>query len=81
MEVGAWTYANFDYMSGVSFLPFSEHTYKQAPYQDCTETEYKELLNSMPKNVVWADLSEYEKSDMTVGSQELACAAGFCEIQ
>ena len=80
MEVGAWVYANFDYMSGVSFLPFSEHTYKQAPYQDCSEDEYKEMLSRMPKNVVWSDLAEYEASDMTVGAQELACAAGFCEI-
>lgn len=80
MEVGAWVYANFDYMSGVSFLPFSEHTYKQAPYQDCSEAEYKEMLLRMPKDVVWSDLAEYEASDMTVGSQELACAAGFCEI-
>ena len=81
MEVGAWTYKNFDFMSGVSFLPFSEHTYKQAPYQDCSETEYKDMLLRMPKNVDWSGLSEYEKSDMTIGSQELACAAGNCEIQ
>ena len=81
MEVGAWTYKNFDFMSGVSFLPFSEHSYKQAPYQDCSESEYKEMLLRMPKNIDWSELSEYEISDMTVGSQELACAAGFCEIQ
>ena len=81
LAVGAWVYENFDYMSGVSFLPFSEHTYKQAPYQDCTEEEYKILLNKMPKNVEWSKLSEYEKTDMTIASQELACSAGFCEIQ
>ena len=80
MEVGAWVYANFDYMSGVSFLPFSEHTYKQAPYQDCDENEYKEMLSRMPKDINWGDLAEYEASDMTIGSQELACAAGNCEI-
>ena len=80
MDVGAWTYANFDYMSGVSFLPFSDHTYKQAPYQDTDEAGYKELLKIMPKDVNWSDLSEYELSDTTVGSQELACAAGNCEI-
>ena len=80
MEVGAWVYANFDYMSGVSFLPFSEHTYKQAPYQDCDESEYKEMLSQMPKDINWGDLAEYEASDMTIGSQELACAAGNCEI-
>ena len=81
IEVGAWVYKNFDLMSGVSFLPYSEHTYKQAPYQDCNEKEYKELLNKMPTSVDWNKLSEYEKSDMTVGSQELACSAGSCEIQ
>ncbi|MBK55903.1 MAG: ribonucleoside-triphosphate reductase [Flavobacteriaceae bacterium] len=81
LEVGAWVYENFDWMSGVSFLPFSEHSYKQAPYQDCDNNQYKELLNKMPKNVDWSMLGEYEKSDMTIGSQELACsAAGGCEI-
>ena len=81
IEVGAWVYKNFDLMSGVSFLPYSEHTYKQAPYQDCNEKEYKDLMNKMPTSVDWNKLSEYEKSDMTVGSQELACSAGSCEIQ
>ena len=81
IDVGAWVYKNFDLMSGVSFLPYSEHTYKQAPYQDCNENEYKYLLNKMPTSVDWNKLSEYEKSDMTVGSQELACSAGSCEIQ
>ena len=81
LEVGAWVYDNFDYMSGVSFLPFSEHSYKQAPYQDCDEKMYKELLNKMPKIVDWSKLGDYEKTDMTIGSQELACtAAGGCEI-
>jgi len=81
MEVGAWTYKHFDYMSGVSFLPFSDHTYKQAPYQDIDEKDYTILLEKMPKEVDWTKLSEYEKTDMTIGAQELACAAGFCEIQ
>ena len=81
MDVGAWVYRNFDLMSGVSFLPYSEHTYKQAPYQDCDENEYKELLKKMPTDVDWSKLSDYETSDMTVGSQELACSAGSCEIQ
>ena len=81
IEVGAWVYKHFDTMSGVSFLPFSEHTYKQAPYQDCGVQEYKELLKQMPKDVDWSKLSEYESVDMTIGSQELACSAGFCEIQ
>ena len=81
LEVGAWVYENFNYMSGVSFLPFSEHTYKQAPYQDCNKEEYEMLLDKMPKIVEWNKLSEYEQTDMTIGAQELACAAGFCEIQ
>ena len=81
LEVGAWVYKHFDYMSGVSFLPFAEHTYKQAPYQDIKKEEYEILLDQMPKEVEWSKLSEYEKTDMTIGSQELACAAGGCEIQ
>jgi len=81
MEVGAWVYNNFDYMSGVSFLPFSEHTYKQSPYQDCNKKEYEGLLKKMPKNVEWDKLAEYEKMDTTISSQELACVGGFCEIQ
>ena len=81
LEVGAWVYKHFDFMSGVSFLPFAEHTYKQAPYQDIKKEEYELLLEQMPKEVEWSKLSEYEKTDMTIGSQELACAAGGCEIQ
>ena len=80
LDVGAWVYNHFDFMSGVSFLPFSDHTYAQAPYQDTDETGYKTLLAKMPKDVDWNKLAEYEMSDMTVGAQELACAAGFCEI-
>jgi len=81
MEVGAWVYENFDYMSGVSFLPFSDHIYRQAPYQDCTKEQYEELLAKMPKKVDWSILQNYEKGDQTVGSQELACSASSgCEI-
>ncbi len=81
LEVGAWVYANFDYMSGVSFLPFNDHIYRQAPYQDCTENEYEILLAKIPKNIDWSLLKNYEKGiDYTVGSQELACSAGGCEI-
>jgi ribonucleoside-diphosphate reductase alpha chain len=81
MEVGAWVYKHFDEISGISFLPHSDHSYRQAPYQDCTEQEYLKALETMPKNVDWSKLSEYENRDTTVGSQELACsAAGGCEI-
>ena len=81
LEVGAWVYENFDWMSGVSFLPFSEHTYKQAPYQDCTKDEYEFLVDKMPKTVEWSKLSDYELTDMTIGAQELDVRIGFCEIQ
>ena len=80
MEVGAWVYKNFDQMSGVSFLPFSEHTYRQAPYQDCDREQYEKLLKVMPKDVDWSQLSKYETVDTTVASQELACTSGSCEI-
>jgi ribonucleoside-diphosphate reductase alpha chain len=80
MEVGSWVYKNFDWMSGVSFLPFSEHTYQQAPYQDTNKEGYEFLLDQMPKEIDWSKLSEYESQDMTVGAQELACVAGACEI-
>ena len=80
VDVASWVYENFDSISGISFLPFSEHVYRQAPYQDCTEQEYKEALKTMPKNVDWAELSKYESQDYTVASQELACAAGGCEV-
>ena len=80
VDVAAWVYENFDSISGISFLPFSEHVYRQAPYQDCTEEEYKEALKTMPKNVDWAELSKYESQDYTVASQELACTAGGCEV-
>jgi ribonucleoside-diphosphate reductase alpha chain len=80
MSVGAWVYEHFDEMSGVSFLPFSDHVYKQAPYQDCTKEEYEALASKMPKIVNWMDLAKYEKQDTTTGTQELACVAGGCEI-
>ena len=78
--VGAWVWEHFDEMSGVSFLPFSDHTYQQAPYQDCTEEEYEALKLKMPKDIDWSFLAEYETRDLTSGSQELACVAGGCEI-
>ena len=80
MEVGAWVYKNFDEVSGISFLPFYDHVYKQAPYQDVEREEYLELKNIMPKSIDWSKLSEYEKEDTTTGSKEFACVAGSCEI-
>ena len=80
LTVGAWVYLNFDWMSGVSFLPFSDHTYQQAPYQDCDQTEYDIMSQAMPRDIDWSKLSEYEEQDNTIGSQELACVGGACEI-
>jgi len=79
-EVGAFVHKHFDEMSGVSFLPFNEHTYQQAPYQDCSMTDYKTLLSCMPKDIDWTLLSNYEKEDNTAGSQTLACSGDSCEI-
>jgi ribonucleoside-diphosphate reductase alpha chain len=80
MDVGAWVYEHFDEVSGISFLPFSEHTYQQAPYQDIDEVQYKEFLTKMPKKVDWSKLQDFEKEDTTSGGRELACTAGVCEI-
>jgi len=80
LKVGAWVYDHFDEISGISFLPFSDHSYKQAPYQDCSKEEYEDLLNKMPKHVDWSKLIEYEKTDQTESAQTLACTAGACEI-
>tara|TARA_R110002153_G_scaffold92238_2_gene224143 strand:- start:290 stop:2197 length:1908 start_codon:yes stop_codon:yes gene_type:complete len=79
-EVGAFVYKHFDEMSGVSFLPYNEHTYQQAPYQECGKSDYKELLSLMPKNIDWSELSDYEKEDNTSGSQTMACSGDSCEI-
>ncbi len=80
MAVGAWVYEHFDEVSGISFLPFSEHTYQQAPYQDIDADTYKEWQSKMPENVDWSLLQEFEKEDTTSGGRELACTAGVCEI-
>ena len=80
LTVGAFVYEHFDEMSGVSFLPHSDHTYQQAPYQDCTREEYKALLKSMPKQIDWEALSEYEQEDNTVAMQTMACSGDVCEI-
>ena len=80
MEVGAWVFKHFDELSGVSFLPYSEHTYVQAPYQDATKEEYEEFVKKMPKHIAWENLSLYETEDNTTGSQSLACTSGECEL-
>jgi ribonucleoside-diphosphate reductase alpha chain len=81
MEVGAWVYKHFDEVSGISFLPHSDHSYKQAPYQEINEKEYKDLVNQMPKEIRWEDLSFYELEDGTSTNATLACSSdGNCEL-
>jgi len=80
VPVGAWCWENFQYLSGVSFLPFSDHTYIQAPYQDIDEKEYRKLAKKMPTVIDWQKLQDFEREDNTKGSQELACTAGVCEL-
>jgi ribonucleoside-triphosphate reductase len=79
MEVGNWCYQNFDYITGVSFLPYSEHTYAQAPYQPCSKEDFDAAVLAMP-DVDFTMLSNYEKEDNTEGAQTLACTGGACEI-
>ena len=79
-EVGAFVYKYFDEMSGVSFLPYNEHTYQQAPYQEVGKSDYEALLAVMPEAIDWSRLSEYEKEDTTKSSQTFACSGEACEI-
>ena len=78
MEVGAWVWKYFDEISGISFLPHSDHSYVQAPYTDCTKEEYNKLKKITPNNIDFSEL--IEEDDMTEGSQTLACVGGACEI-
>ncbi len=80
LDVGAWVYKNFDDVSGISFLPYSDHSYKQAPYQEITYNEYRKWLNKTTDVVDWSKITEYETEDNTENTKELACSAGTCEI-
>ena len=80
MDVGAFVYKYFDEISGISFLPHSDHSYQQAPYQECTVEQYDSLLARMPKDVDWSSLKTYEKIDSTKSSQTMACSADGCEV-
>jgi len=73
-------YDNFDEVSGISFLPFSDHTYAQAPYQDISEAKYYALSHEMPEAIDWSKLADFEKEDTTSGGRELACTADACEV-
>ena len=76
-SVGAWTWENFDEISGVSYLPYDGGSYRQAPYEECTKEEYEELKAKMPV-INWADFKEV--TDNVEGAQMLACTSGACEI-
>ena len=80
LEVGAWVYKHFDEISGISFLPHSEHTYQQAPYQEISKEEYNELQAAFPKDIDWNLLSKFEKIDTTAGGGTMACSGDVCEI-
>ena len=80
LEVGAFVYKHFDEMSGVSFLPFNEHTYQQAPYQDCTDEEFYDMVDKSPVSIDWTQLSAYEATDNTSGMQTMACTGDVCEM-
>ena len=80
LEVAQWIWENFDLCSGISLLPYSDHVYQQAPYEDIDADKYDELVAAMPEGVDWEDLGKYEQEDNTTGSQELACVGGACEI-
>jgi ribonucleoside-diphosphate reductase alpha chain len=91
LEVGQWLYNKFDKVSGISFLPYSEHTYQQAPYEPVDLETYKTLATEFPDNIEWdiveaSDMTEgaqwdiVEASDMTEGAQQLACVSGVCEV-
>ena len=80
MAVGAWVYDNFDAVSGVSFLPHSDHTYRQAPYQECDKETYEKALSIMPSKIDWTKLSDYELEDTSKGTSTFACVGGSCEV-
>ena len=81
MEVGAWVYRHFDEISGISFLPHSDHSYRQAPYQECSLEDCSALEQVLPTSVEWSKtLVSYEKEDSTAGTQTFACSGDKCEL-
>ena len=80
LDVSQWIWKNFDVCSGISLLPYSDHVYQQAPYEEIDEEKYNELLGAMPKEIKWENLADIENEDNTIGSQELACVGNQCEI-
>ncbi len=80
LKVGAWVYENFDLLSGISFLPYSDHVYRQAPYQEIDKEAYDQMQQDFPSSIDWSRLASYEHEDNTESSQEFACVGGACEI-
>lgn len=80
ISVADWIYANWEDVGGISFLPYSDHTYRQAPYEDCDKTTFNQFFHDMPKGIDWSLLSVYETEDTTTGTQTLSCSAGNCEV-
>jgi ribonucleoside-diphosphate reductase alpha chain len=80
LEVGAWVYKNFDYMSGISFLPYTDHIYVQAPYQEVDEEKWNMVKSKTPVEIIWSELSNYEKTDHTNPNTTFTCTGGACEL-
>lgn len=80
IAVADWVYENWEHIGGISFLPYSDHSYKQAPYEECSESTFKQFSADMPKSIDWSLLSAYEHEDTTSGTQTLSCTAGNCEV-
>jgi ribonucleoside-diphosphate reductase alpha chain len=80
LQVAQWIWENFDVCSGISLLPYSDHVYRQAPYEEITKEQYVEMLESMPSDINWQDLQGFEDEDNTIGSQEYACVGNSCEV-
>jgi ribonucleoside-diphosphate reductase alpha chain len=81
LEVGAFVYKNFDKMNGVSFLPYADSVYDQAPYEEIDEATFLALDAAFPKDVDWSALSRYEAEDNSKASLEPACSAGGCDLE
>tara|TARA_R110000824_G_scaffold89748_2_gene219770 strand:+ start:1815 stop:3671 length:1857 start_codon:yes stop_codon:yes gene_type:complete len=76
-EVGKWMWKNKRFYNGLSILPYSDHNYKQAPFEDCDEAIYEEMMLSL----VEVNLDQVrEEEDETNLKGEIACAGGACEI-
>jgi ribonucleoside-triphosphate reductase len=80
IDVANWVFNNWEFIGGISFLPYSDHTYKQAPYEDCDETTFNQFFHDMPESIDWSGLDAYEFEDNTTGTQTLACTSGECEV-